>query len=147
MPEIKTHPGLRVGQRLVFLVAIAFGGLTLFAGGRVIAGSDPGYIVYRPLLIYNTTMGLGYIAAGVVTLFNLHRGKYAAATIFLLNAFVFGFIGFLYLTSDVVALDSIRAMTLRTGVWLVLFLALAWLARIDFGCRHQIAPDSSTPTS
>jgi hypothetical protein len=74
-------------------------------------------------------MGLAYIAAGVVTLFNLHRGKYAAATIFLLNAMVFGFIGYLYSTSDVVAIDSIRAMTLRTGVWLVLFLALAWLDR------------------
>jgi hypothetical protein len=129
MPELRTQLGLPIGQRLVVLVAIAFGGLTLFAGGRVLAGSDPGYVVYRPLLIYNVTMGLAYIAAGVVTLFNLHRGKYAAATIFLLNAMVFGFIGYLYSTSDVVAIDSIRAMTLRTGVWLVLFLALAWLDR------------------
>jgi hypothetical protein len=129
MPELRTQLGLPISQRLVVLVAIAFGGLTLFAGGRVLAGSDPGYVVYRPLLIYNVTMGLAYIAAGVVTLFNLHRGKYAAATIFLLNAMVFGFIGYLYSTSDVVAIDSIRAMTLRTGVWLVLFLALAWLDR------------------
>ena len=119
---------MKIGQRLVAVVAVAFGLLTLVAGGRVLAGSDPGYIVYRPLLIYNTAMGVAYIAAGVVALFNLRRGKYVAATIFLLNAIVFGFISYLYLTSDVVAIDSIRAMTLRTGVWLVLLLVLAWIA-------------------
>jgi hypothetical protein len=129
MPERETSLGLTIGQRLVAAVAIAFGGLTLFAGGRVLAGSDPGFVVYRPLLLYNTTMGLAYIAAGVVKLFTLPRGKYAAATIFLLNAIMFGFIGYLYLNSDVIAIDSMRAMSLRTGVWLVLFLALAWLER------------------
>ena len=129
MTETRQNLKLKIGRRLVALIAVVFGVLTLFAGGRVLAGSDPGYVVYRPLLIFNTTMGLAYIAAGVVTLFNLHRGKYAAATIFLLNATVFGFIGYLYLTSDVIAIDSIRAMTLRTGVWLALFIVLVWLDR------------------
>ncbi len=115
-----------MGQRLVALIAVVFGVLTLFAGGRVLVGADPGYVVYRPLLIYNTIMGGAYIVAGVVTLFNLRRGKYAAATIFLMNAIVFGFIGYLYVNSDVIAIDSIRAMTLRTGVWLALFVSLAW---------------------
>lgn len=131
MSEPKQQLRWRIGQRLSALIAIAFGMLTLFAGGRVLAGSDPGYVVYRPLLIYNTAMGVAYIAAGVVTFYNLRRGKYAAATVFLMNAIVFGFIGYLYLTSDVTAIDSILAMTLRTGVWLALLVSLAWLDRSE----------------
>ena len=42
-----------------------FGVATLFAGSRVLLGSDPGYEVFRPLLIYNTAMGAAYLAAGI----------------------------------------------------------------------------------
>jgi hypothetical protein len=110
-------------------VAAAFGLATLVSGGRVLTGADPGYVVFRPLLIFNTAMGVAYLAAGIITLRSLERGKRAAATIFLLNLLVLGAIGYLYVARSAVAIDSIRAMTFRTGVWLVLFLGLAWLSR------------------
>lgn len=117
----------RIVQRSLAFVAIAFGLLTLAAGGRVLAGNDPGYVVYRPLLFFNTAMGVAYVVAGFLMLSKPRQGKFAAAAIFLLNVIVFAFIGYLYANSDVVAIDSIRAMTLRTGVWLALFLGMVWL--------------------
>ena len=99
----------------------------ILAGGRVLAGNDPGYVVYRPLLFFNTAMGVAYVIAGFLMLSKPRQGKLAAAVIFLLNVIVFAFIGYLYANSDVVAIDSILAMTLRTGVWLALLLGMVWL--------------------
>ncbi len=121
-------------QRLLALVAAAFGLATVVAGGRVLAGVDPGYVVFRPLVIFNTAMGVAYLAAGIVTWRSVERGTVGAATVFLLNLLVLGAIGYLYATGRAVAIDSIRAMIFRTGLWLVLFLGLAWLSR---GSRAQ----------
>ncbi len=112
-------------------MAALFGLVTIIAGTRVLAGSDPGYVVFRPLLIYNTTMGIIYMAAGFIVWRNINRGKYAAAAIFILNFLVLGVICYLYTVGNVVAIDSLRAMIFRTVVWLVLFLGLAWLDRRD----------------
>jgi multidrug efflux pump subunit AcrB len=114
----------------VAVVAAVFGLATIVAGGRVLTGwSDPGYVVYRPLLIYNTAMGAAYLAAGVVIWRSLHWGKHAAATIFVLNLVVLGAIVFLYAAGGSVAIDSLRAMTFRTAVWLALFVGVVWMSR------------------
>ena len=77
-------------------MASLFGVVTVIAGTRVLAGSDPGYIVFWPLLLYNTVMGIGYVVAGLVVWRNIERGKHAAAAIFVLNRLVLGIIGCLY---------------------------------------------------
>ena len=110
------------------LAAALFGLATIIAGSRVLTGSDPGYIVFRPLLIYNTAMGIAYVAAGVIAWRNLDRGKYAAATIFVLNFLVLGATGYLYASGSAVAIDSLRAMIFRTVAWLVLFLGMVWMS-------------------
>jgi len=120
---------LRIIQIILSFVAAVFGLATLMAGGRVLSGSDPGYVVFRPLLIYNTLMGMGYLAAAVIMWRSLDRGKYAAALIFALNLLVLGIIGYLFTTGSAVAIESLRAMTFRTLVWLVLFLGLVWIGR------------------
>jgi hypothetical protein len=119
-------------QGVFALVAALFGLATMIAGIRVLVGSDPGYIVFRPLLIYNTAMGMAYVAAGVIAWRSVDRGKYAAATIFVLNFLVLGAIGYLYATGSAVAIDSLRAMILRSVVWLVLFLGLAWMSHRNY---------------
>lgn len=116
-------------QRILALVAALFGLVTIVAGTRVLAGADPGYVVFLPLLIYNTAMGFVYVAAGFIAWRNIHRGKYAAAAIFILNLLVLAAMGYLYTAGQAVAMDSLGAMVLRTVVWLVLFLGLAWLSR------------------
>jgi len=116
-------------KNILVTVAVLFGLLTIFAGTRVLLGSNPGYIVFRPLLIYNTVMGIMYAAAGIVAWRNIKQGMYMAATIFVLNLIVLTAIFFLYTDGSLIAVDSLRAMTLRTGVWLVLFTGFWWLHR------------------
>ena len=116
-------------QRIMAAVAVVFGIVTIIAGSRVLTGTDPGYTVFQPLLVYNTLMGVVYIVGGLMIWRNLRRGKYVAASIFTLNLIVLGGIAYLYFVSDGVAVDSLRAMTLRTVVWLVLLLGSMWLGR------------------
>lgn len=80
---------------LVLITAI-FGFLTIFAGSRVLLGSDPGYIVFRPLLIFNTAMSIVYLAAAMIAWRNLKYGMYISAAIFVLNLIVLAAIYFLY---------------------------------------------------
>lgn len=120
---------MKIIQIVLALVAVLFGIATLVAGGRVLLGADPGYTVFRPLLIFNTAMGVAYVAAGVLAWRNVQRGKNWAAAIFGLNGLVLGAVGYLYVTGGGVAVESVRAMVLRTVVWLVLFVGLLWAAR------------------
>jgi len=121
---------IRIVQILAAAVAVLFGVATLFAGGRVLLGSDPGYEVFRPLLHYNTAMGLAYLVAGVIMWRSVDAGRYAAGAIFLLNLLVLAAVVIAYRRGGAVAVDSLQAMTFRTVVWLVLFLALGWLIRL-----------------
>ncbi len=125
----------RVVRMLAAAVAGLFGVVTLFAGGRVLLGADPGYVVFRPLLIYNTTMGVAYLAAGITIWRGFVVARYAAGAIFGLNLLVLLGITLLHRNGDDVAVDSLRAMSLRTVVWLVLFLAVSWRARANVASR------------
>ncbi len=87
--------------RVVAVAAVLFGLVTLAAGARVLAGADPGYVVFTPLLIFNTGMGAAYVLAGGAIWKNARWG-----------------------TGDTVAIDSVRAMAFRTAVWLTLFIVL-----------------------
>jgi len=122
---------MKITQNALVLVAALFGLVTIIAGTRVLLGSDPGYIVFRPLLIYNTAMGIIYVAAGVMIWRNLKQGMYVAAAIFVLNLFVLAVIFLLYIEGSSIAADSLRAMSLRTIVWLAIFAGLGWLNRRD----------------
>lgn len=116
-------------QKATAIVAIVFGLATVAAGGRVLAGGDPGYVVYLPLLVFNTVMGVAYIGAGVGAWRSARGGMSAARAIFLLNLLVLAFIVYQYRAGSAVAVDSVRAMSFRTVVWLALFGALAQVAR------------------
>jgi hypothetical protein len=113
-------------RRVLALAAALFGLATIVAGVRVLTGADPGYVVFRPLLFLNAVMGFAYVGAGALAWRSLDRGTRAAAAIFGLDLCVLGVIGYLYATGSAVAIESLRAMMLRTGVWLALFVGLAW---------------------
>jgi hypothetical protein len=101
---------------------VLFGLATLAAGGRVLFGADPGYVVFRPLLVYNTAMGAAYLAAGIAIWRSPRAGAAAAGVIGTLNLLVLIGIAILFLRGAPVAVESLRAMTFRTVVWLVLFI-------------------------
>lgn len=116
-------------QFILALVALLFGAATLFSGGRVLGGADPGYVVFRPLLLYNTGMGLAYVATAVLIWRHLPRALPASLTIACLNLLVLACVGFLLQAGQGVAEQSVLAMALRTGVWLALLVGVAWLLR------------------
>ena len=115
--------------KVIAVAAITFGLVTLGAGGTVLAGRNPGYVVYRPLLVFNTVMGAAYVAAGVLAWRRVAIGRNAAAVILALNVIVLAGVIYLYRTGAAVAVDSVRAMSFRTAVWLMMFVALAWMSR------------------
>lgn len=118
---------MKTFQRFLALVAILFGAVTLFSGGRVLLGHDPGFLVFRPLLVFNVCMGLVYLAVGGLAWARPRIGKMGAAAVFGLNLLVLLVTAWLYTSDGSVAVQSVRAMSLRTGVWLLLFGGLAWL--------------------
>ena len=120
---------MRTVHLVLVFVALLFGLATLVAGTRVLTGSDPGYVVFEPLLVYNVAMGAVYIAAGIVAWRSVGWGRRAAFAIFALNLVVLAVIAWLYARGGAVAVESVRAMILRTGVWLALFTGFAWLAK------------------
>jgi predicted anti-sigma-YlaC factor YlaD len=130
---IRSEPAMRPGVFRVLLaaVAIGFGLLTLVAGARVRGGADPGYVVLRPLLLFNTAMGVAYVTAGVTLLRSAAWGKRAAGTIFVLNLLALATVLAHYASSSgTVAGESLGAMTLRTAVWLALFLGTGRIDRV-----------------
>lgn len=116
-------------------IALLFGLASIAAGASVLLGRDAGYVVYRPLLIFNTAMGVAYAAAAVMIWRDGARGRRAAAVILVLNVAVFGLISYLHRTGDGVAIDSVRAMAFRSAVWLVIFGVLVWIGR-----RQELSP-------
>ncbi len=112
---------MKILRNILVVVAILFGLMTIFAGSRVLLGIDPGYIVFLPLLIYNTVMGLVYVLAGIIAWRSIKNGMYMAATILGLNLIVLITIFILYAKGSAIAVDSLQAMLFRTVVWLFLF--------------------------
>jgi hypothetical protein len=123
-------------QRLSIGVALLFGLLTLFAGGRVLLGGDAGHVVVMPLLLFNTLMGTAYVAAAILLRRDLRLGRRAAGIIALLNLLVLTALVVYAWSGGLVAADSFRAMVLRTGVWAALFAAAGWVLR-----GRRAAPD------
>lgn len=90
----------------------------------MINGANPGYIVFRPLLLFNTLMGVLYVVAGLVTWKNVSRGKLIAAIILVLNFSVLLIVIYLYFKSNLIATQSLSAITFRSVAWLLIFFGL-----------------------
>ena len=116
-------------QRASVLIAVAFGLLSLFAGGRVLLGlSTPDHAVVQPLLVFNTIMGAVYIAAALRIRADAARGRVAAGAVALLNLGVWLALIVYAAGGAPVAVDSLVAMGVRSGVWGTIFLALGRVA-------------------
>ncbi|CAG0999230.1 hypothetical protein MTYP_02753 [Methylophilaceae bacterium] len=135
--ELNRPEYLKFSQKALALLAVLFGAMTIFAGFRVLAGTNPGYVVFLPLLIYNTVMGFVYVGVGAISWRNLDLGKMGAFAIFMLNFIVLATIYIAYTPGGEVAIDSLRAMTLRTVVWLAIFSGLWWLSRRKIDTTHH----------
>lgn len=105
----------KIGSILAFVI----GAMAIFAGGQVLLGNMPDYYVIDWLPIYNFTIGVITFFLTAILIWKNNQYALAAAIATLSGHTIVMFI----LQSayrDVVAPDSIRAMTLRIGVWVVI---------------------------
>jgi len=114
--------------KIAAIITAIIGGMAIFAGGKVLIGLPVDYYVIDWLPIYNFTLGLisTFFTAIVIWKGNKLAIPAALAT-FASHATVMLILQTIY--SDVVAPDSIQAMTLRLSVWsiiLALILIPAW---------------------
>lgn len=114
-------------KRAAAVLAFIIGAMAIFAGGSVLLGRDPGYYVISWLPLYNYTLG-------VITVFTtaalIWTGSRLALPLALatLGAHTLVMATLLAGYRDVVARDSLAAMTIRMVVWLII-LGLLLLSR------------------
>lgn len=115
-------------SRVAAILAFIVGTMAIFAGGQVLSGRDPGYYVIDWLPLYNFVMGV--VAVVVVAPLIWRTSKWArpaAVATLAAHAAVMVILRTAY--SDVVAPDSLRAMTIRTVAWLLILALMFAQAR------------------
>ena len=103
-------------QKIAAVLAFIIGAMATFAGAQALLGIDPGYYVINWLLLYNYTAGILTVFITAFLIWTHSRFAMPAALgTFGLHALVMLILQTAY--RDVVAPDSIRAMTIRLIVW------------------------------
>lgn len=106
-------------SKIAAVLAFIIGAMAVFAGGQVLLGRDPGYYVINWLPIYNLVMGV--LAVLVVAPLIWRGSKWALpAAVVTLAAHTLVMVILRTAYGDMVAPDSLRAMTIRIVAWLVI---------------------------
>ena len=106
-------------NNIAAVLAFIIGGMAVFAGGQALLGKDPGYLVINWLLLYNYTIGILTVFVSAILIWKNSRFALPAAVgTFSLNALVMLILQTAF--RDVVAPDSIVAMTIRLVAWAII---------------------------
>lgn len=110
-------------NKIASVLAFVIGAMAVFAGGKVLLGILPDYYVIDWLPIYNFTMGVVTIFVSSVVIWKNNKFAMPAAIgTFGLHAIVMLILQTAY--REVVAPDSIVAMTVRLVIWAVIMTLL-----------------------
>ena len=105
----------------VALIALAFGALTVFSGGRVLFGPDVARVAaghYVPFVLwFNFLAGFAYIAAGVGLWLWRRWAAWLALAIAVGTVLVFAAFGVHVVIGGAFEVRTVAAMTLRTALW------------------------------
>ena len=116
-------------NKIASVLALIIGAMAVFAGGQVLLGKVPDYYVIDWLPVYNYTVGILTVFVTAILIWNNNRlALPAALATFSLHAAIMLVLQTFY--HDVVAVDSLVAMTIRLVAWfLVLALMLLQIKR------------------
>lgn len=115
-------------NKIAAVLALVIGAMAVFAGGRTLLGRDPGYYVINWLLLYNYTIGILTVFGTAILIWTRHRlALPAAIATFSVHALVMITLQVAY--REVVAQDSIVAMTVRLIVWAIILTLMFIQAR------------------
>ena len=105
--------------KIAAILAFIIGAMAVFAGLQVLLGNDPGYYVINWLPIYNYTAGVLTVFITAILIWQRRKlAGFAAIAPFSVHTLVMVIIQTAY--RDVVAVDSIRAMTIRMLAWAII---------------------------
>ncbi|MBM3180659.1 MAG: hypothetical protein FJZ86_09915 [Chloroflexi bacterium] len=106
-------------NKIAAILAFIIGAMAVFAGGQVLLGKLPDYYVINWLPGYNYTVGILTVFVTAILLWMNHRlAMPIAIATFGVHTLVMLVIQTAY--RDVVATDSIMAMTIRMTVWIII---------------------------
>jgi len=107
-------------HKIASVLALFIGAMSVFAGSKVLLGFDlKNYNVLNWLVIYNVLFGVLSIAAAyLIWKSNLQAKK---VIVFILSAHTTIAL-YLYLFNENVATESIKAMSFRVSIWIIIFL-------------------------
>lgn len=125
------RPGSRRSNTRVEVVSAAVAALagvaTVVASGRILLGlGEAGYPVFRPVLLFNSVMGILYLAAAMLILRRAPSARWLAAIIALANVIVLLLVVVLRASDGIVADETLVAMSLRAALWLAIAVALGY---------------------
>jgi FtsH-binding integral membrane protein len=109
----------KILQRIAAILAAIIGAMAIFAGGQVLLGKTPDYYVIDWLPVYN--FALGVLSVFLVAWLIWKQSRYAIpAAIGVLGVHLLVMLTLLFGYGDVVAKDSIVAMTIRITTWAII---------------------------
>lgn len=115
-------------NKIAAVLAFIIGAMAVFAGGQVLLGNLPDYYVINWLPVYNYTVGILTIFVTAILIWSRHRlAMPVAIATFGIHTLVMLILQTSY--RDVVAIDSIVAMTVRMTIWIIILAMLYTQAR------------------
>ncbi len=115
-------------NKIAAILAFIIGAMAVFAGGQVLLGNLPDYYVINWLPVYNYTVGILTIFVTAILIWSRHRlAMPIAIATFGIHTLVMLILQTSY--QDVVAIDSIVAMTVRMTIWIIILAMLYTQAR------------------
>jgi len=110
-------------NKIAAVLAFIIGAMAVFAGGQVLLGNLPDYYVINWLPVYNYTAGILTVFVTAILIWSRHRlAMPAAIATFGIHTLVMLILQISY--RDVVAIDSIVAMTVRMTIWIIILAML-----------------------
>lgn len=111
---------MKTTQIIAMVLAGAIGIMSMISGSMVLLGlREVDYTVLNALVVYNVAVGV----LSVITAFLIWKNfMFSRKLIFLILISHASILAYLYFFSETVALESIKAMTFRVGVWLLIFI-------------------------
>lgn len=107
-------------HKIAAILALLIGGMSVISGSKVLLGIDvKDYTVLNWLVIYNVIFGVISFVAAYLIWKNKSIAK--KIVVFILAAHTFSAI-YLYFFSESVASESIKAMSFRIGIWILIYL-------------------------
>jgi len=110
-------------NKVAAALAFVIGMMAVVAGGQVLLGKVPDYNVIDWLPLYNYTIGILTVFVTTLLLWtNSKLARPAAIATFFIHAIIMLILQIAY--RDVVAIDSVVAMTIRLTTWFIILILM-----------------------